>query len=255
MRGGAVKQSLPVDTGSILGNYAINTWLSLSNVVAGYLSGGEWITNKVDDFFDRHLGYGAIQTVLPMSKTMGIAVEAGPAIKYAATWLSALSRNPRVVNAALAPIFLTTLPPDGAGTLPLVEFEHVGRTRSTGSGPWFDYQIRATGSRFEEFFRVWRNGVKQPDILPDALTNGFITEAKEGNLGYLGNQMRLGDAYRTGRTIEQVANYLEIAEAFSLRGVRYAVSTLEGAEVLELLFRKLHPEAVASGFLSVWWVP
>jgi hypothetical protein len=114
--GDAIKQSLPVDTGSILGNYAINTWLSLSNVVAGSLTAGVVITNKVDDFFNRHLGYGAIQTMLPMSKAMGIAVEAGPAIQYASAWLSALLNNPRVVNALLTPIF-GTLAAEGGGTL------------------------------------------------------------------------------------------------------------------------------------------
>lgn len=114
----AFKQTRPVDTGSILGNYAINAWLSLSNVVAACLSAGVVIINTVDDFFNRHLGYGAIQTVLPMSKAMGIAVEAGPAIGYSAarlsTWWSAFSRNPRVVNSALAPIF-GTLAVDGSG--------------------------------------------------------------------------------------------------------------------------------------------
>jgi hypothetical protein len=107
----AFKQNLPVDTGSILGNYAINTWLSLSNVVAGYLNAGSVITNTVDDFFNRHLGYGAIQTMLPMSKAMGIAVEAGPASVYLAarlsTWWSKFSTSPRVLSAALAPIFPT----------------------------------------------------------------------------------------------------------------------------------------------------
>ncbi len=116
----AFKQSLPVDTGSIPGNYAINTWLSLSNVVAEYLSAGVVITNKVDDFFNRHLGYGAIQTILPMSKAMGIAVEAGPALAYATTWMSTALRLGPSVGAegralqTLAPVLESALPLESA---------------------------------------------------------------------------------------------------------------------------------------------
>ena len=95
----------------MLGNYAINSWLSLSNVVAGYLSAATTVANNVDEFFNEHLGYGAIQTLPPLSKTMAIAVETGPALEYSAlrlsTWWSAVSKNPRVLEAVLAPIFGT----------------------------------------------------------------------------------------------------------------------------------------------------
>jgi len=245
---------------NVIFNYGVlllrNLVADIENVALDVATTTPW--PYIDDVFERSPlknEYQAAAVMLPMAPAMGIAVETGLALEYSALRLSSawsrFSTNPRVLTTLLAPIFTPGLAAEGVGTTtpPAVEFEHVGRSLATGDGNWFDYQLHATGTPYEEFFRVQRNGVKQPDVLPDALTNGYIVEAKEGTMGQLFNQERLD------HTTAQVANYLEIADAFGLRGVRYAVSTLGGVEVLERLFAELHPEALASGFLSVWWVP
>ena len=61
--------------------------------------------------------------------------------------------------------------------------------------------------------------------------------------------------WRDRHLISQANNYLTIADYMGFRGVRYAASDAATAERLTARFEAAFPEAVASGRLSVWWVP
>jgi RHS repeat-associated protein len=193
-----------------------------------------------------------------------LAFEATAAVPAIAGVLAKVFSRERLAAAVLQPVFLA-LSSGGAGggssavrvmlramkrarTPASIRVQYVGKTLLVGDSPALVYQRSAAG-RNEGFFRVWRNGVKQPDVLADAFTNRFIVEAKKGNMG------QLWSTYWLNHTLTQVGNYLDIARVLKLRGVRYAVSTLEGVEALERLFNEVHPEAMSSGALSVWWVP
>ena len=121
-RGDLIPQSLPVDAGSTLLNYGANAWISLSNFVASGISFGLDIVkigyegqSELGKYIDRYFPINA----MPLE---ALTFETAPAaIEYTSAWLSALSTNPRVVNAALAPIFLGTLAVDGKSSVAVSE--------------------------------------------------------------------------------------------------------------------------------------
>ena len=145
-----------------------------------------------------------------------------------------------------------------------VVVEHLGETPARWTDkPWYDYQVRATGTDAENVFRITRNG-DATYVYADALTNDFIVEAKAGDMEFLKATARdessVSSAFydlmkRQEHVINQANNYLLISDQLGYRGVRYVVSDAEGAKVLLERFTAEFPEAVASGKISVWWVP
>jgi len=142
--------------------------------------------------------------------------------------------------------------------------EHLGETPARWTDkPWYDYQVRATGTDAENVYRITRNG-KVDYVYADALTNDFIVEAKQGDMKFLEAAAKdptaVSSAFydlmqRQQHVINQAKNYLLISDQLGYRGVRYVVSDAEGAKVLLERFTAEFPEAVASGTISVWWVP
>jgi hypothetical protein len=68
----------------------------------------------IDDYLNHSIfsqEYRAAQALSPLEAAMGLVIEASPAMEFMAarmsTWWSTFSRNPRVLNALLSPIFPT----------------------------------------------------------------------------------------------------------------------------------------------------
>ncbi|WP_172125273.1 hypothetical protein [Devosia sp. 919] len=127
-------------------------------------------------------------------------------------------------------------------------YRFVGRTPMTGEEGWAEYQRWATGTNKEAVFATTTRGNTR-HILVDAMTNGYLVEAKYGNMG----QMWLPQ--REAHILRQARNYIAIAGSGNYAGVRYMVSTELGAQRLSMVFAREFPSAVESGLLTVWFVP
>lgn len=120
------------DTGNKPVNYALNkVLLPWRNWLAGIGNIPFEMMGDFDDAMSRsrfQKEWEAAQVMSPLSKTMGIAVEAGAAMKFARAWLST---NKQLKAAVTAPVFLFM----GAGGMggstakaPLTVVEHLGQT-------------------------------------------------------------------------------------------------------------------------------
>jgi hypothetical protein len=127
--------------------------------------------------------------------------------------------------------------------------EYVGPNPVVSNQPWARYQVRATGSRYEQVFKFTRNG-KVRTFSADAARNRFLVEAKQGYMGFWQNPLTWHSRMR-----DQATRYLKVVDTFGYRGVRYAVSDADKAGALQKLFKQWFPEAVKSGKLRVYWVP
>jgi len=257
--GDLFSENAPRDSGSTVKNYAYNTWTSLTNILAAVINTPFEMLYDLDDAM-RHSRFsvewqGPMQFMTPMMKTMGLAMETAGTLTYLLGRLPSAAQL-SAVNRSMA-LSLTTMGGLGGMYVParraqsaarVTKIQYVGETPALGDSLWALYQRYATGSDFEAFFRIVKNGTKR-DVLADALTNLFLVEAKLGNMGQMWNRRK------EAQIIRQVKAYLEIADALGLRGVRYAVSTEVGAELLQLRFARQFAKDVASGKLSVWWVP
>lgn len=96
------------ETGSRLMNFALNkVILPWRNALAFYANIPLAVAIGVDDGIENseyRNDLRAVQTMMPMSRAMGLAIEGGSAIGYALGWLSALQNNPRFAAALYAPI-------------------------------------------------------------------------------------------------------------------------------------------------------
>ena len=95
-----------VDTGNRPLNFLLNkVLLPWSNALAFYGNIPLAILIGTDEALEHsqfQQTYQAAQVMFPLEKTMGIAIEAGPALKYAEAWLSAMPTNRRLVAANTA---------------------------------------------------------------------------------------------------------------------------------------------------------
>jgi RHS repeat-associated protein len=243
----------PVDTGSTLLNYAVNTVISASNIAKGLQNVPFELLYELDDAM-RHSRFGVewqgpMQFMQPLMRGMGLM----PRTVGTLTYLRGLLPTAAEASAVAKTFTLAAISAGGvgAGSFPVQRaprVQHVGKTPVLADSLWAKYQRYATGTRFEAIFRLM-TGRRNRDVLADALTNSYIAEAKFGNMGQMWNPEK------EEQIIAQARAYLEIADALGLRGVRYMVSTTLGTSRLRMRFRREFPAAVRARTLSVWWVP
>lgn len=100
----------PIDTGSTVQNYLANTWISISNIAATFINVPFEMLSALDDQMRRtpfSQEWEASQTMLPMMRTMGLAVEGSAAMRYLQAWLST-DRGFQRLAGSFAMSFLTT---------------------------------------------------------------------------------------------------------------------------------------------------
>lgn len=113
--GDLIKESGPVDTGSTLKNYALNGWISVSNLVAAIINTPFEIMEEADDSM-RHSRFGmewqAFMVMGPMMKTMGLAAELPGGVRYLAY---SIPRSRTLSNLAMRGVFMSGAVAVGGG--------------------------------------------------------------------------------------------------------------------------------------------
>jgi RHS repeat-associated protein len=254
-KGDWFEESGPVDTGSTLGNYAFNSWISLSNMVKSAINTPLEMLNDLDDAMSSsRFGVewqGPIRHMMPLMRGMGLGIETAGTLTYARGLLS--SMGPWISSAAQSMALSSTtiggfsgVPLLRSATKPGVKYQFVGETPVISDAAWARAQISLTGSRTEYVFNRISSRGKVRQILIDAI-DGPAIEAKYGNMGQMWNPQRYE------HIIRQSHDYIDISRTFGLPGVQYRVSTELGAVRLLSAFTLEHAEHLRSGFLVVRW--
>ncbi|MGW1002521.1 polymorphic toxin-type HINT domain-containing protein, partial [Streptomyces sp. NPDC002520] len=123
----------------------------------------------------------------------------------------------------------------------------------------YKYQRRVTGQETEQVWRLNSGHHAGRRVEVDGgPSNGYITEAKwtgRNSAAWESSPYHPSKFFNEDKVVDQAQRLLDLDAGLGGKGVRYAVSNVEGAAFFRGVLREHFPDEMASGRLAVWHVP
>ncbi|MEV5339779.1 DNRLRE domain-containing protein [Streptomyces sp. NPDC052676] len=123
----------------------------------------------------------------------------------------------------------------------------------------YKYQRHVTGQEYEQVWKLNSGPHAGRRVEVDGgPQDGFIVEAKwtgRNSAAWDTSPYNPGNFFNESKVVDQAERLLALDAALKGKGVRYAVSNIEGAAFFRAVLRERFPDEMASGRLAVWHVP
>jgi hypothetical protein len=123
----------------------------------------------------------------------------------------------------------------------------------------YKYQRHVTGQEYEQVWKLNSGPHAGRRVEVDGgPQDGFIVEAKwtgRNSAAWNTSPYNPGNFFNESKVVDQAERLLALDAALKGKGVRYAVSNIEGAAFFRAVLRERFPDEMASGRLAVWHVP